>query len=59
MVLMDRNLEKGNDKSYETQLFFDMLMMVHVSGKERNQQDWEKLFSDAVLVTTTLYLCWD
>lgn len=47
MVLMDRNLEKGDDKSYETQLFFDMLMMVHVFGKERNQQDWAKLISGA------------
>uniref|UniRef100_M1DBX9 O-methyltransferase 3 n=1 Tax=Solanum tuberosum TaxID=4113 RepID=M1DBX9_SOLTU len=47
MVLMDRNLEKEDDKSYETQLFFDMLMMVHVSGKERNQQDLTKLFSSA------------
>ncbi|KAK6780163.1 hypothetical protein RDI58_022347 [Solanum bulbocastanum] len=47
MVLMDRNLEKGDDKSYETQLFFDMLMMVHVSGKEINRQDWAKLFSGA------------
>ncbi|TMW81118.1 hypothetical protein EJD97_011783 [Solanum chilense] len=47
MVLMDRNVEKGDDKSYETQLFFDILMMVHVSGKERNQQDWAKLISGA------------
>ncbi|KAG5586386.1 hypothetical protein H5410_046820 [Solanum commersonii] len=36
IVLMNRNLEKGDERSYETQLFFDMLMMVHVSGKERN-----------------------
>ncbi|XP_015059942.2 trans-resveratrol di-O-methyltransferase-like [Solanum pennellii] len=47
MVLMDHNLENVDDKSYETQLFFDMLMMVHVSGKERNQQDWAKLISGA------------
>ncbi|KAF3630052.1 Trans-resveratrol di-O-methyltransferase [Capsicum annuum] len=47
MVLTDHKLQKGDDKSYETQLFFDMLMMVHVSGKERNQQDWAKLFSGA------------
>ncbi|WMV46166.1 hypothetical protein MTR67_039551 [Solanum verrucosum] len=47
MVLMDRNLEEEDDKSYETQLFFDMLRMVHVSGKERNRQDWAKLFSGA------------
>ena len=47
IVLMNHNLEKGDDKSYETQLFFDMLMMVHVFGKERNQQDWAKLISGA------------
>ncbi|MCE5166507.1 hypothetical protein HAX54_020945 [Datura stramonium] len=48
MVLMDHdNLQKGDNKSYETQLFFDMLMMVAVSGKERSQQDWANLFSDA------------
>ncbi|CAN4089303.1 unnamed protein product [Withania somnifera] len=48
MVLMDHNLEKGHDhKSYETQLFFDMLMMVAVSGKQRSRQDWANLFSDA------------
>ncbi|XP_059306782.1 trans-resveratrol di-O-methyltransferase-like [Lycium ferocissimum] len=39
--------QKGDNKSYETQLFSDVLMMVHVSGKERNRQDWAKLFFDA------------
>ncbi|CAN4089309.1 unnamed protein product [Withania somnifera] len=39
--------QKGDDKSFETQLFSDVLMMVHVSEKERNQQEWAKLFSDA------------
>ncbi|KAH0689969.1 hypothetical protein KY289_017327 [Solanum tuberosum] len=39
--------QKGDDKSFETQLFLDVLMMVHVSGKERNEQEWAKLFSDA------------
>ncbi|KAH0689973.1 hypothetical protein KY289_017331 [Solanum tuberosum] len=39
--------QKGDDKSFETQLFSDVLMMVHVSGKERNEQEWAKLFSDA------------
>ncbi|XP_049406251.1 trans-resveratrol di-O-methyltransferase-like [Solanum stenotomum] len=47
MVLMDRNLEKGDDKSYETQLLCDMFMMAHVSRKERNKQDLAKLFSRA------------
>ncbi|PHT53535.1 8-hydroxyquercetin 8-O-methyltransferase [Capsicum baccatum] len=47
MVLMDQNLRTRDDKSYETQLFFDMLMMVAVSGKQRSQQDWANLFSHA------------
>ncbi|XP_060206413.1 trans-resveratrol di-O-methyltransferase-like [Lycium barbarum] len=47
MVLMDHNIQKGDDKSYETQLFFDMTMMTLANGKERSQQDWAKLFSNA------------
>ncbi|MCD7467907.1 hypothetical protein HAX54_005609 [Datura stramonium] len=47
MVLMEHNQRKGDHKSYETQLFSDMLMMVVVSGKQRNQKEWAKLFFDA------------
>ncbi|KAH0636427.1 hypothetical protein KY290_036872 [Solanum tuberosum] len=39
--------EKRDNKSFETQMFSDVLMMVHVSGKERNEQEWAKLFSDS------------
>ncbi|XP_059664346.1 trans-resveratrol di-O-methyltransferase-like [Cornus florida] len=39
--------EKGDDKSIETQLFFDVLMMVLYPGRERNKKEWEKLFFDA------------
>ncbi|MCD7460042.1 hypothetical protein HAX54_042742 [Datura stramonium] len=46
-VLMEHNLQKRDHKSYETQLFIDMLMMVSFSGKERSQQEWAKLFSNA------------
>ncbi|KAK9285262.1 hypothetical protein L1049_024452 [Liquidambar formosana] len=38
---------KGDEESMETQLFFDMLMMVLVTGRERNEREWAKLFSDA------------
>ncbi|XP_030475377.1 trans-resveratrol di-O-methyltransferase-like [Syzygium oleosum] len=34
-------------RSTETQLFFDMLMMVNLNGKERSEKEWEKLFVDA------------
>nr|GME02559.1 trans-resveratrol di-O-methyltransferase-like [Ipomoea batatas] len=36
-----------DDKSIETQIFFDMLMMVLVSGRERAEKDWAKLFFEA------------
>ncbi|XP_060202868.1 probable O-methyltransferase 3 [Lycium barbarum] len=45
MVILDN--QKGDDKSYETQLFYDMAMMALTPGKERSQQDWAKLFSGA------------
>ncbi|MED6128782.1 putative O-methyltransferase 3 [Stylosanthes scabra] len=32
-----------DDESLQTQLFFDMLMMVLVTGKERNEKEWAKL----------------
>uniref|UniRef100_M1CUQ6 O-methyltransferase n=1 Tax=Solanum tuberosum TaxID=4113 RepID=M1CUQ6_SOLTU len=43
-LVMDQNKD---DKSYETQLFLDMLMMVDASRKERSEQEWAKLFLDA------------
>ncbi|GMI86942.1 N-acetylserotonin O-methyltransferase [Hibiscus trionum] len=39
-----------NDEGFklvETQLFFDMLMMVAVNGRERREEEWAKLFSAA------------
>ncbi|MED6188927.1 hypothetical protein PIB30_090655 [Stylosanthes scabra] len=41
MVVGNENGDKG---SLETQLLFDMLMMVLVTGKERNVKEWAKLF---------------
>lgn len=38
--------ERGAE-SVETQLFFDMLMMVVVTGKERSEGEWAKLFEEA------------
>nr|GLL22862.1 trans-resveratrol di-O-methyltransferase-like isoform X1 [Ipomoea trifida] len=36
-----------DDKSIETQNFFDMLMMVVLTGRERAEKDWAKLFFEA------------
>ncbi|KAI5338510.1 hypothetical protein L3X38_017781 [Prunus dulcis] len=49
VIIVDMTMEnKNTDKeSGETQLFFDMLMMVMATGKERNEKEWSKLFSDA------------
>ncbi|WVY90630.1 hypothetical protein V8G54_036144 [Vigna mungo] len=44
-MVMDNELK---DEEYvETQLLGDMLMMVLVNGKERNEKEWVKLFSSA------------
>ncbi|XP_027067637.2 trans-resveratrol di-O-methyltransferase-like [Coffea arabica] len=39
--------DDDNAEAIETQLFFDMLMMVLVKGRERNEKDWAKLFFEA------------
>ncbi|KAM5588112.1 trans-resveratrol di-O-methyltransferase [Rosa sericea] len=41
------NEEKDEHQSTETKLFFDMLMMVVVTGRERSEKEWEKLFLEA------------
>ncbi|KAL5547260.1 hypothetical protein UlMin_006947 [Ulmus minor] len=47
MLIENQKDDDEDDESYETQLFFDMLMMVLVTGRERNEKEWAKLFSDA------------
>ena len=46
LIIIDMIIENNevNKESTETQLYFDMVMMVETSGKERNQMEWEKLF---------------
>ncbi|KAH1045914.1 hypothetical protein J1N35_036698 [Gossypium stocksii] len=50
LIIIDmvvRENEKVNDEASnltKTQLFFDMLMWVLVAGKERQQEEWAKLF---------------
>ncbi|TQE04547.1 hypothetical protein C1H46_009854 [Malus baccata] len=38
------NKTKVDKKSIETQLMFDMLMMSTITGKERSESEWEKIF---------------
>ncbi|MBA0845757.1 hypothetical protein Goarm_022976, partial [Gossypium armourianum] len=53
LIIIDmvvRENEKVNDEASnltKTQLFFDLLMLVLVAGKERQQEEWAKLFSAA------------
>ncbi|XP_057447810.1 trans-resveratrol di-O-methyltransferase-like [Lotus japonicus] len=47
IIDMVREEEKGDNESVETQLFFDMLMMTLVTGKERNKKEWDTLISCA------------
>ncbi|XP_065875112.1 trans-resveratrol di-O-methyltransferase-like [Euphorbia lathyris] len=47
VIDMVRDNKKGDNEAIETQLFYDMLMMVLVTGKERNEKEWAKLFFDA------------
>ncbi|OAY62600.1 Trans-resveratrol di-O-methyltransferase [Ananas comosus] len=35
------------EKATETQLFFDVWMTVQVGGRERNEQEWCKIFTEA------------
>ncbi|KAM5588109.1 trans-resveratrol di-O-methyltransferase [Rosa sericea] len=41
------NEEKEEHETTEAKLFFDMLMMVVVTGRERSEKEWEKLFLEA------------
>ncbi|KAL3509272.1 hypothetical protein ACH5RR_028673 [Cinchona calisaya] len=48
MVMKNRpEGDDSDDKAIETQLFFDMLMMVLTKGRERNEKEWAKLFFEA------------
>ncbi|KAL9316457.1 hypothetical protein ACSQ67_017458 [Phaseolus vulgaris] len=49
VIIIDMVVDKEmkDDESFETQLLFDILMMVLVTGKERNKKEWVKLFSSA------------
>lgn len=49
VIIIDIVINEKNDKHElaETKLFFDVLMMVLVSGREREEQEWEKLFKEA------------
>ncbi|KAJ6975710.1 trans-resveratrol di-O-methyltransferase-like [Populus alba] len=47
IIDMVRENQNGDEGSIETQLLFDLEMMVAASGMERNEKEWAKLFFDA------------
>ncbi|KAL4386363.1 hypothetical protein GQ457_09G027970 [Hibiscus cannabinus] len=45
MVLMENeNVKDSVSNSVETQLYFDMVMMVKTSGRQRQEEEWANLF---------------
>ncbi|XP_015088803.1 probable O-methyltransferase 3 [Solanum pennellii] len=49
VIIIDMMVDNkiGDDESIETQIFFDMLMMVLVTGRERSEKGWAKIFFEA------------
>ncbi|XAR72581.1 Trans-resveratrol di-O-methyltransferase [Bertholletia excelsa] len=49
VIIIDMVVEnkKEDDKSTETQLFLDMLVMILYTGRERTEKEWAKLFSES------------
>ncbi|CAN4117562.1 unnamed protein product [Withania somnifera] len=49
VIIIDMMVDNkiGDDESIETQIFFDMLMMVLVTGRERTEKGWSKIFFEA------------
>ncbi|KAK9936454.1 hypothetical protein M0R45_013296 [Rubus argutus] len=49
VIIIDIVINKEKDESQlaEAKLCFDMLMMVVVTGRERSEKEWEKLFLEA------------
>ena len=49
VIIIDMMMEneRGDEEAIETQLFFDMMMMVLLTGKERNEKQLAKLFANA------------
>ncbi|KAK1268124.1 Trans-resveratrol di-O-methyltransferase [Acorus gramineus] len=45
------NSKTEDHKATETQLFLDMLMMVDVGGREREEHEWKKIFTEAGFTT--------
>ncbi|XP_008788395.1 trans-resveratrol di-O-methyltransferase-like [Phoenix dactylifera] len=47
IIEMVVDFDIGRPELVETQLLFDMHMMVHTAGKQRNEGEWKNIFTDA------------
>ena len=49
LIIIDMVMEinKGDSEAVKTQLCWDMLMITVLAGKQRNENEWEKLFVTA------------
>ncbi|XAR53235.1 hypothetical protein NMG60_11021702, partial [Bertholletia excelsa] len=49
VIVIDIVLEnhKVDQELVETQLFFDMEMLIYILGRERTEKEWAKLFCEA------------
>ena len=47
IIDMVMDINEGDAEAVETQLFWDMLMMISLTGKQRIENEWEKLFVTA------------
>ena len=55
IIDMVLGIQNGDHESIETQLFFDMQMMINVGGKERNKKDWKELLCKAGFSDYNIY----
>ncbi|KAL3834855.1 hypothetical protein ACJIZ3_009591 [Penstemon smallii] len=53
VIIIDMVVDETNvdDKAIETQLFFDIMLMIYITGRERTEKEWAKLFIDAGFTT--------
>ncbi|KAK8509445.1 hypothetical protein V6N11_055281 [Hibiscus sabdariffa] len=47
VVMDEEKVSEENSKTFETQLFMDMTMMALLTGRERREEEWAKLFCAA------------
>ncbi|XXG71756.1 hypothetical protein AAC387_Pa07g1010 [Persea americana] len=48
VIILEMVLNANKDhKPMETQLYFDVLMLVNTKGREREEHEWRKIFMDA------------